>query len=435
MQKKSYKSHLFVILFTLGFIPLKSVAINYTISFTGSGASTTVDSVIVQNITKGTSIIVPFGVNLNLTDLKSSTEYLHSDKYSLKVAQYPDEGKFSLLFSVLKLGIYHINVFSSDGKKVAGLTTELCDGDNLFDITLPKGIFFIGINGKNDNYSTKIVSQSHCFVKPNIQLKHLNSIRHKIRNNADINVMLYSFGDRLIYKGKSGQFCTLISDMPTENKNVNFEFADCRDMDGNYYSVLKLGTQIWMAENLRTTKFNDNTDIPLIVDQTNWKNQTSSAYCNYDNDENNVTLNGRLYNWYSVKTNKLAPVGWHVPSDSEWSLLESYLTKGGYNYDNSSTDNKIAKSLADVTNWQTSLIEGTPGINFSKNNMSCFSAFPCGNRKSTGFSNIGYVGYWWSTNENAITDGWVRYISYNNTALVRQYYFKYYGFSIRCIKD
>ena len=111
-------------------------------------------------------------------------------------------------------------------------------------------------------------------------------------------------------------------------------FATCKkdkgmptvtDIDGNVYHTVKIGTQTWMVENLKTTHYNDNTPITPITDNTAWKNAIAPGYCWYDNDIANKTPYGALYNWYTVNTGKLAPKGWHIPSTTEWQTLISYL--------------------------------------------------------------------------------------------------------------
>jgi uncharacterized protein (TIGR02145 family) len=95
------------------------------------------------------------------------------------------------------------------------------------------------------------------------------------------------------------------------------------DADGNVYQAVKIGTQTWMAENLRTTKFSDGTPIPNVTDNAAWGNTATSAYCWYNNDIANATPYGALYNWYTVNSGKLAPTGWHIPTTAEWQTLSS----------------------------------------------------------------------------------------------------------------
>lgn len=97
------------------------------------------------------------------------------------------------------------------------------------------------------------------------------------------------------------------------------------DIDGNIYTTVTIGTQIWMVENLNTTRYRDGSDILNVTDNTEWSELTIGAYCNYDNDVNNANIYGALYNWYTVNTGNLCPTGWHIPSEGEWTVLISSL--------------------------------------------------------------------------------------------------------------
>lgn len=206
------------------------------------------------------------------------------------------------------------------------------------------------------------------------------------------------------------------------------------DVDGNEYKTITIGDQVWMAENLKTTKYNDSTAIPLITDNTAWKNLTTPGYCWYNNEIGKGDIYGALYNWYAVNTWKLCPAGWHVTSDAEWIVLTNYLIDNGYGFEGSGDD--IAKSMAATTNWASSSTSGTPGNNPGSNNSSGFLALPGGYRNILGyFQDIGYYGNWWSFTEWS-TDrslGWLLYCY--NIRLGRSDFEKEYGFSIRCLKD
>jgi hypothetical protein len=112
------------------------------------------------------------------------------------------------------------------------------------------------------------------------------------------------------------------------------------DVEGNIYNVVRIGTQVWMKENLKSTKYNDNSDIPLVADQTAWNNiqlygLETPAYCWYNNDETNKAAYSGLYNWYTLNTStngnkNVCPSGWHVPVNDDWVILIDYLTNNGY---------------------------------------------------------------------------------------------------------
>jgi len=101
--------------------------------------------------------------------------------------------------------------------------------------------------------------------------------------------------------------------------NPAITYGTMTDIEGNIYKTVTIGTQTWMAENLRTTKYNDSTNIPYAINNSEWAALLSASYSNYDHTTNAETIAtyGRLYNWYAVNTGKLAPKGWHIPSNKE----------------------------------------------------------------------------------------------------------------------
>lgn len=143
---------------------------------------------------------------------------------------------------------------------------------------------------------------------------------------------------------------------------------------------------------------------------------------------------GLLYNWYAVNTGKLAPTGWHVPTDAEWTTLTDYLINNGYGYEGSGDD--IAKSMASQCKWLSSSTPGTTGNDSGTNNSSGFSALPGGYRVSNGiFSSIGASGFWWSSTEYSTTYAWYWGMYYDTKGVYRNSYRKGYGFSVRCVRN
>lgn len=215
--------------------------------------------------------------------------------------------------------------------------------------------------------------------------------------------------------------------------------ATVTDIDSNIYNTVTIGTQVWMVENLKTTKYRDGTSIPKVNNDFTWKNLTTGAYCDYDYDTINSVINGRLYNWYAVNDiRNIAPTGWHVPTDSEWKILEDYLIAKGYNYDGTTTENKIAKSLASATQWEPSTSTGAVGNNdyLTYQNLSGFTAYPGGYRGYRGtFKNIGNNTYLWSTTEVSSIYALHRQIDFDDSDLLRNFNYKDYGLSVRCLMD
>jgi uncharacterized protein (TIGR02145 family) len=209
------------------------------------------------------------------------------------------------------------------------------------------------------------------------------------------------------------------------------------DTCGNVYHTVQIGNQVWTIENLRTTLYNDGTPITLDTGTATWGTGTTGKYCWYGNDSasNKVTF-GALYNWYAVNTGKLAPAGWHVPTDSEWTILANYLIAHGYNWDGTTTGSKIAKSMAAVTEWGTSATAGAVGNNLNRNNRCGFSALPGGFRTNTGgFMYQGTFGDWGSATEHDASNSWYCELQYGSWTLINFYNSNSDGNSIRLVRN
>jgi uncharacterized protein (TIGR02145 family) len=192
------------------------------------------------------------------------------------------------------------------------------------------------------------------------------------------------------------------------------------DIEGNVYKIVKIGDQWWMAENLKVTKYNNGDPIPNVTDDVEWNDLTSGAYCDYNNEPDNSTTYGKLYNWYALNDSRnIAPTGWHIPSDAEWAALSSYL--GG----DSIAGGRLKE--ADTIHWQSP--------NTGATNESGFVGLPGGYRYNNGtFYFLGNIGVFWSSTEDSKVV-WYRGLHYGNTKLHRFNIYKDFGYSVRCIKD
>jgi uncharacterized protein (TIGR02145 family)/uncharacterized repeat protein (TIGR02543 family) len=240
--------------------------------------------------------------------------------------------------------------------------------------------------------------------------------------------------------GSATYRCVVSNSEGTATSNsATLAISTLTDCDGNVYHQVKIGNQIWTMENLRVTKYNDGTTaIPMDTSTITWADATTPKYCYYNNTTNADSIKkfGALYNWYVVNSangNKIAPVGWHVPSDAEWDTLENYLIVNGYNWDNTTTDNKIAKSMAAKTDWLSSTVLGSIGNNLVINNSSGFSALPGGYRDDDGkFNNQIYwrEGRWWTSNASCC------FLTYDNQSLGSiTPDWKSTGSSVRLVRD
>jgi len=211
------------------------------------------------------------------------------------------------------------------------------------------------------------------------------------------------------------------------------------DIDGNVYNTIKIGNQEWMSENLRTTHLNDGTAIPLVEDI--WEMLSTPAYCWSNHDATTKNTFGALYNLYAVNTGKLAPAGWHVPTNADWDALQNYLIANGYNWDGSTIGNKTAQSLAAKNGWNRDPTPGSPGNDLNQNNRSNFSAIPVSFRCPPGnFQSPGVNSNWWSSTliYTAPLEAYSCYLVYSREYFVTRVTsisMANFGLSVRLVKD
>jgi uncharacterized protein (TIGR02145 family) len=211
--------------------------------------------------------------------------------------------------------------------------------------------------------------------------------------------------------------------------NPSKNYGTLIDQEGNVYKTIQIGSQTWMAENLRTTIYRNGEKIPEVTDVYSWKNLNDGAYCNYNNTKriDSICTFGRLYNWFAmVDDRKIAPEGWHIPTYDEWIILETYLG-------DSIASNKLKET--GTLHWKSSIVsEG--------NNETGFTALPGGYlwtqyAGKTGFYHIGIEGGWWSVTEddNNLDNAFHATLGYNYTIIGGCFCTKHDGYSVRCVKD
>ena len=227
--------------------------------------------------------------------------------------------------------------------------------------------------------------------------------------------------------------------------------GDPIDNEGNIYTFKTFGTQTWTTEPAAMETYRDGTVIPQVDSTSDWANLTTGAWCYYENDSSKV----KLYNWYAVVgihdaasltdvslRKEFAPEGWHVPSKDELITLIDYFISSGYNYDSTTSFNKIAKAVASKTGWITSTVDGTPGNNSENNNSTGFNLHPHGYRTNTGgFGLSSQAGYFWTVDDAGGGNSVGMLLVYNSVSLgyanspYAATYSKPFGLSVRLVKD
>ena len=239
----------------------------------------------------------------------------------------------------------------------------------------------------------------------------------------------------LIYQTQIDSLQSQIDDLQSQINNLN---TSVLDIDGNSYAYLTYGDQVWTVENANMVTYRDGTTIPQKTYGlgTEWESLTTGAWCYIDND----STKERLYNWYAVAgihdtdpntpNKELAPEGWYVPGNEEWQTLENYLIDNGYNYDETTEGNKIAKAMASTTGWNSSTNGGVPGNNQSTNNNTGFNAVPVGGLGNLGLSNPeGAISVFWCSGV------YNRYLIWRSNFLMTGINPSWEGFSVRFVRD
>jgi uncharacterized protein (TIGR02145 family) len=204
------------------------------------------------------------------------------------------------------------------------------------------------------------------------------------------------------------------------------------DVEGNIYNVVRIGSQVWMKENLKTSRFNNSELIGTTFSPT--MDITGEVKPEYQWDSN-MGGYGRQYTYYTITDDrKVCPAGWHVPTDDEWTILTDYLSNNGYGYKGTGTD--IAKSLAATSGWMDDLAEGNIGNDQSKNNSSGFTGLGGGGRYANGVQSfVGLHGIWATSTENSETSAFFRCIGYVPRQVFRGVFSKSYGLYVRCLRN
>lgn len=405
------------------------------LTFSGVRASNTVDSVKVENISFGEKLVIAGNQVLHLEQIVTG---IHNSVREVKrgVTFSPNPmNEFSIMeFSIPDDGKSTISIIDVGGKEILSIQDYLSAGNHSYRITgMKPGIYFASIISGQYSATGSFISisgegSSKAEYISKISGKDMDKEDKPIRplrkiDLADI-TMHFRQGDSLRFTAKSGSFTTILIDVPDTSKTMTFDFYECIDGDKNSYPVVKTGNNIWMAENLKTTSFNDGIPIRYEKDDNTWATLDDKgipAFSWYNNKEEYKNIYGGLYNYAAVGTTgkNVCPVGWHIATN-EWNELFSFLDKHSANRELvSATAGNLLKESGTI-HWSC------PGNRAT--NGSGFAALPGGLRKN-GFSQMGQRAYFWDGAEKYFIlyciNGHADHISEKND----------YGLSVRCVKD
>jgi uncharacterized protein (TIGR02145 family) len=331
-----------------------------------------------------------------------------------------------------------ISIYNLGGRQVFDSKRTLGSGFHTISVPVSTtGIFLCKVTIGNEEYSLKASPFGASSTERAVVSSGTSTLAKQAKATAvTSDVIAATSPDMLNYR-------CVIGNLDTSGVVIEMiaNAGDVTDADGNVYQSVRIGNQVWMTENLRVTKYNDGSDIPLATSPSTWVATPTPKYCFYNNttDADSIKKYGALYNWYVVDSSnprKLAPAGWHVPSDEEWNTLQDYLITNGYNWDGATAGNRIAKSMAARTDWNSYTMAGVIGNDMSKNNASGFSALPGGSRNSGQFYGQSLYGFWWSTTEHDASNAYHHYLYLFTESLNRYYDIKQWnGFSVRLLRD
>ena len=422
---------------------------NYLITFSGSGQSTAVETVEVKNIEQQTTLTLSGTDTLLLTDVVG-TGYFTALNHDMIIYPNPASQSSRLEFYNSLPGFTSIEVYDFTGRLLINKSFDLSTGSHAFTINgLKTTIYLVKVKTPEQTYSQRLISTSIQSLAPELKyegLTHSHQQAPDFKSISGIVAMQYNDGERLVIKAISGDYAHTKSMVPTQSQNIDFEFMDCIDGDGNYYGVVTISDQCWMMENLKTTQYSNGTPIEYPGNNNSaWENNTTGAYAWYDNDINWKDSYGALYNWHAVNnTNGLCPYGWHVPSDAEWSQLIEYVVSSGYHnqLDNPNGAGNALKSCRQVDSplggdCKTS---NHPRWDFQPTHHGFdtfgFSGFPGGGRGSWGpFGYIGNSGSWWSSTESSTSCAFSRGLDCNGGSVYSGDGDKGLGYSVRCVMN
>jgi len=425
---------------------------NYQISFAGSGSSSTVESVYVENLTQCTSI------SLNGNDVLHLSTGSGIENNNLSITKDPNifpnpcTGICNAEFFIDDADEITISISDISGKIIFSKNDYSVRGRLSYQISgLSKGIFFLCIESSSFCYKSKIVSlnsdSKSILVNKNesdfVVLKSENTNNYK-SEEATID-MVYADGDLLKITGESGIYSTVVMLVPESDQAVTFNFIPCTDANGNNYSVVEIGDQWWMAENL-----NAGTYVPISTTQA-----AGTKFCMNINGLDDPTCPmGGLYEWNILMQEALpcngtgappadrcndpiqglCPVGWHIPSHYEWTTLarSSGTDFGALDYNGTlgvGVDEGGNLKLNCTTNWWNP--------NAGATNATGFSGIPGGDTWDGVFEDFGQSSYYWTSSAifTYTYNPWVYALNYSVAFVGRSQYFMENGFSCRCVKD
>ena len=405
-------------------------------TFNPKDASNTIDSIRATNVVTGETAFADGLNSINISSLTTEAALFPTNPVEISVYPNPFENYTRLKYYSNKNDNIKITIVNAAGQVVSENSQNIASGIHQFNIsTNNNGLYILNITGNQTKFSQKIISIQNNQSVNKIEYNGYSSMS-PLEKSTKIE------GDELIhFYVYSGDNITKIADSPTESKNYEVEFYECKDADGKSYPIVQIGDQWWTAENLAY--------LPNVSPPTE-ESYSEKYYYVYEYNGTNIaeakaTENyrkfGVLYNWSAIMNGEsgnnlnpsgvqgICPNGWHLPSDSEWDELAQFISnlKGPFNKEEGGDWEEVGKYLKATNDWNN---EGNGTDDFG------FSGLPGGFRYTEGFFYyIGEAGGWWTSTDIDATGVEDIVLSNEYNSLFMDGHFKEIGFSVRCIKD
>ena len=416
-----------------GFISIGLAAQEINLTFSGTGNTTIIESVTATNMSTNESITLPGNETLVLSQ---NTGVLSIGELSNTSMVFPNpfSGTASIIIGIQSPQSVYINVQNLVGQVMAQTTALVQPGDNEFSLSVAKvGIYLISLTSDRGTVSYKVICTEASGSENSIHYTGglLNSEKNQSRLRQKSTQTEYTFGytegDIIHYRCESGIYTTIFTDSPNESKNYEVGFVACTDLDGKNYSIVHIGDQTWMAENLAYLPTVNVSEDGAAIIAKHYVYGYEGTNVSSAKETDNYETYGALYNLEAAKT--VCPSGWHLPSDDEWKELEEYLGMSSSDVEEELWRNSgnVGKKLKSTSNWQS---DG------NGDNSNGFYGLPGGYRYDPGgFTTLGEVACFWSSTENDSSEALFRGLGYDSDGVDRENVDNGVGFSVRCIKD
>lgn len=436
------KRHISLFLvFVSFFCGLAAQTITITFEGTVNGTTTPLDSILVMNLAQGGDTTIYFPDNvlvLGATGIRDA----RATGVVMQSLPNPFAGRTEVVLFATS-GSLRLSLHDAIGRELSTYTGEVAAGTHRFLVSCetPGAHVLTAVQG-SARRAIRLMATEGAAVTGLVY----NGGSYRAMPKDDRSLFSWGPGDELRYIGYATSGAVLhsaaIDEVPVSSITHTFVMAagavcpaspTVTDIDGNVYASVQIGDQCWMAENLRTSRYNDGWDITPVTDNTDWIQMNSGAWCNYDNNTDNDTTYGKLYNWYAANYFfNVCPQGWHAPNDAEWQQLEATLgmsaSELGVEGFRGEAEN-VGGQLKTTSMWELP--------NSGATNASGFAGLPGGHRyvNNGNFLLEGTYGYWWTTTANIPGTAYFRSLYRSSPGVNRNIANKRTGCYVRCVRD